>query len=142
MMKANGLKSKTAKKYRPQTTDSNHNLPVAENVLNRQFTAEAPCQKWVSDITYISTDEGFLYLAGILDLYDRGIVGWSMQTHMKKELVMEIKKKRKKEKKKHRYRIATLKALLLVKAALVLGVHFSLDKVASGIIADIFLFKS
>lgn len=89
IMKANGLKSKTARKYKPQTTDSKHNLPVAENILNREFNAEKPCQKWVSDITYIDTEEGFLYLAGILDLYDKGIVGWSMQTHMKKELVIE-----------------------------------------------------
>ena len=89
IMKANNIKSKTAKKYRPQTTDSNHNLPVAENILNREFNVDAPCQKWVSDITYIPTDEGFLYLAGILDLYDKGVVGWSMQRHMKKELVME-----------------------------------------------------
>lgn len=89
IMKENGLRSKMAKKFRPTTTDSNHNLPVAENILNREFTAIKPCEKWVSDITYIPTDEGFLYLAGILDLYDRGIVGWSMQTHMRKELVME-----------------------------------------------------
>ena len=89
IMKANGLKSKTARKYKPQTTDSKHNLPVAENILNREFNAEKPCQKWVSDITYIETQEGFLYLAGILDLYDKSVVGWSMQTHMKKELVIE-----------------------------------------------------
>jgi putative transposase len=89
IMKTNGIRSKTAKKYKPQTTDSKHNLPVAENILNREFNAEKPCAKWVSDITYIPTDEGFLYLAGILDLYDKGIVGWSMQPHMKKELVIE-----------------------------------------------------
>lgn len=92
IMKGNGIKSKTARKYRPQTTDSNHNLPVAENILNRDFNAEKPCQKWVSDITYIPTEEGFLYLAGILDLHDRSIVGWSMQDHMKKELIMEALK--------------------------------------------------
>jgi transposase InsO family protein len=89
LMKAAGLKSKTARKFKPQTTDSKHNLPVAENILNREFNAEKPCQKWVSDITYVTTGEGFLYLAGILDLYDKGIVGWSMQTHMRKELVIE-----------------------------------------------------
>ncbi|HEY9062849.1 MAG TPA: IS3 family transposase [Pseudobacteroides sp.] len=89
LMKANGLKSKTAKKFKPQTTDSNHNLPVAENVLSRQFVADKPCEKWVSDITYINTDEGFLYLGGILDLYDRAIVGWSMEDHMRKELVID-----------------------------------------------------
>jgi putative transposase len=58
IMKANGLKSKTARKFKPQTTDSNHSLPVAENILNREFTAEKPCEKFVSDITYIPTDEG------------------------------------------------------------------------------------
>ena len=89
IMKENGIKSKMAKKFRPKTTDSKHNLPVAENLLNRELTANKPCEQWVSDITYIPTEEGFLYLAGILDLYDRGIVGWSMQTHMKKELVIE-----------------------------------------------------
>lgn len=89
IMRANGIKSKTARKYKPQTTDSNHNLPVAENILGRVFNAEKPNQKWVSDITYIETAEGFLYLAGILDLYDKTIVGWSMQDHMKKELVIE-----------------------------------------------------
>lgn len=89
IMRANGIKSKTARKYKPQTTDSNHNLPVAENILGRAFNAEKPNQKWVSDITYIETAEGFLYLAGILDLYDKTIVGWSMQDHMKKELVIE-----------------------------------------------------
>lgn len=88
-MRANGLKSKTASKYKPQTTDSNHNLPVAENILNREFTAQKLCEKCVSDITYIPTDEGFLYLAGILDLHDKSIVGWAMADHMKKELVID-----------------------------------------------------
>jgi len=92
IMRANGIKAKTARKYKPQTTDSNHNLPVAKNILARAFTAEKPNQKWVSDITYIETAEGFLYLAGILDLYDKTIVGWSMQNHMKKELVIEALK--------------------------------------------------
>lgn len=89
IMKENGIASKTRKKYRPTTTDSNHNLPVAENILNREFTAEKPCQKWVSDITYVPTEEGFLYLAGILDLCRRQVVGWAMAEHMKKELVID-----------------------------------------------------
>lgn len=89
IMRANGIKAKTARKYKPQTTDSNHNLPVAKNILARAFTAEKPKQKWVSDITYIETAEGFLYLAGILDLYDKTIVGWSMQNHMKKEWLLK-----------------------------------------------------
>ena len=64
IMRENGWKSKVVKKYKA-TTNSNHNLPVAENLLNREFQAFRPNQKWVSDITYIATDEGWLYLAGI-----------------------------------------------------------------------------
>ena len=69
------------------TTNSKHNLTVADNMLNRNFTTEKPSQKWVSDITYIYTKEGWLYLAGILDLYNRSIVGWAMDSHMRTELV-------------------------------------------------------
>jgi putative transposase len=86
-MKASGLRSKVCKKYKA-TTDSKHNLPVAENLLNREFKAYKPNQKWVSDITYVWTDEGWLYLAGILDLCRHDIVGWSMDSRMKKELVI------------------------------------------------------
>jgi transposase InsO family protein len=87
IMRENGWKSKVCKKYKA-TTNSKHNLPVAENLLDRQFTADKPNQKWVSDITYIPTDEGWLYLAGILDLYGREIVGWAMGERMTKELVI------------------------------------------------------
>ncbi len=87
IMKENGLKSKVVKKYKA-TTKSNHNLPVAENILNRDFTAEKPNQKWVSDITYVPTDEGWLYVAGILDLYGREIAGWAMDERMTKDLVI------------------------------------------------------
>lgn len=86
-MKENGLKSKVVKKYKA-TTNSNHNLPVAENILNRKFYAEKLNQKWVSDITYVPTDEGWLYLAGILDLCGREIAGWAMGERMTKELVI------------------------------------------------------
>lgn len=86
LMKENGIASKTRRKYKA-TTNSKHNLPVAENLLNQDFTAEKPNQKWVSDITYIETGEGWLYLAGIMDLYGRSIVGWSMAEHMRTELV-------------------------------------------------------
>ncbi len=65
------------KKYRVQTTNSAHNYPVAENLLNREFTAKKPGQKWVSDITYIPTDEGWLYLTTVLDLADREVIGWA-----------------------------------------------------------------
>jgi putative transposase len=81
------LKSKVVKKYKA-TTNSNHNLPVAENILNREFDAEKPNQKWVSDITYIATDEGWLYLAGIVDLCGREVAGWAMGDRMTKELVI------------------------------------------------------
>lgn len=87
-MKEQGLRSKVCRKYKA-TTNSKHNLPVAENLLNREFTATSPNQKWVSDITYIPTDEGWLYLAGILDLHGRELVGWAMDSRMKKELVMD-----------------------------------------------------
>lgn len=86
LMRANGIRSKVTKKYKA-TTYSNHNLPVADNILNREFTAEKPNQKWVSDITYIATKEGWLYLAAIMDLYGRRIIGWAMDKHMKTELV-------------------------------------------------------
>jgi putative transposase len=76
LMRQDGLKGQ--RKYRKViTTNSKHSFPVAPNVLNREFQAEKPNQKWVSDITYIPTDEGWLYLAGILDLFSRKIVGWA-----------------------------------------------------------------
>jgi transposase InsO family protein len=86
-MRMNSIKSNTVRKFKA-TTNSNHNLPVAENLLNREFTAEKPNQKWVSDITYIPTDEGWLYLAGVMDLCGRAIVGFSMDNHMRKSLVI------------------------------------------------------
>ncbi len=87
LMRKNGIRSKIRKKYKA-TTDSNHNLPVAENILNREFTSLSRDRKWVSDITYIGTDEGWLYLAGILDLFDGAVVGWSMDIRMNKSLVI------------------------------------------------------
>jgi putative transposase len=86
-----GIKAKTVKKYKA-TTNSDHDLPVAENLLNREFTATRHNEKWVSDITYIDTDEGWLYLAGLMDLYDGSIVGWSLDKRMKKELVLNALK--------------------------------------------------
>jgi len=73
----------------PRTTDANHACPVAGNVLDRQFSAELPNQKWAADITYIPTDEGWLYLAGVIDLCSRKIVGWSMADHMRTDLVSQ-----------------------------------------------------
>jgi len=86
--KALNLKSKTRKKYRVQTTDSNHNLPVANNVLNRDFKAEKPNEKWVTDITYVATLEGFLFVVAIIDLFSRKVIGYAMADNMKTELVI------------------------------------------------------
>lgn len=86
-MRENGLKSKVVKKYKA-TTNSNHSLSVAENILNRDFKAARPNLKWVSDITYVATDEGWLYVAAILDLCGREIAGWAMGERMTKELVI------------------------------------------------------
>lgn len=91
IMKEEGLVSKTVKKYKA-TTNSKHDLPVAQNLLNREFTAEKPCQKMVSDITYIPTDEGWLYLASVMDLCGRKIVGMSMGARMTKDLVIRALK--------------------------------------------------
>ncbi len=76
------------KKYKV-TTDSNHQLPVFENQLNRQFTVVKPDQVYVSDITYIWTQEGWLYLAIVIDLFSRKVVGWSMSSRMKATLVCD-----------------------------------------------------
>lgn len=84
MMKKHGIRSVHAKKFKV-TTDSKHKHPVANNVLDRNFQAERPAQKWVSDITYIHTKEGWLYLTIMLDLFDRKVVGWSMSTGMATE---------------------------------------------------------
>ncbi len=87
VMKAAGIRSKIVRKFKPQTTDSKHAHPLAGNVLNRDFKALGPNQKWVVDITYVETAEGWLYVAGVLDLYSRKIVGWSMAGHLRSSLV-------------------------------------------------------
>ncbi len=87
IMKDLGLVAKTKKRYKVNTTDSNHNLPIAPNLLERDFYASYPDEKWVGDITYIPTNEGWLYLATVIDLYSRRIVGWSMDDNMKTSLV-------------------------------------------------------
>ena len=86
IMKDLNLKVKVKKRYK-NTTDSNHNLPIAPNILNRDFYASNPNEKWIGDITYISTGEGWLYLATVIDLYSRKVVGWSMDDTMKVSLV-------------------------------------------------------
>jgi transposase InsO family protein len=87
VMRELGLCARKKKKFVPQTTASRHDHPIAKNLLDRQFTAEKPNAKWVVDITYIPTNEGWLYLAGVLDLCSRKIVGWSMADHMQWQLV-------------------------------------------------------
>ena len=86
IMKDLKLKVKMKRRYK-NTTDSNHNLPIAPNILNRDFYASNPNEKYVGDITYIPTGEGWLYLATVIDLYSRKVVGWSMDDTMKVSLV-------------------------------------------------------
>lgn len=77
LMRVAGIRAKTMKKWRA-TTQSNPRLPVAENILNRQFTVAQPNRVWAGDLTYVWTREGWLYLAVLLDLYARRVVGWAM----------------------------------------------------------------
>ncbi|MFC3655504.1 IS3 family transposase [Xanthomonas hyacinthi] len=86
LMKQQGLKARWKRKF-VHTTDSRHEMPVADNLLDRRFNPEAPDQAWVADITYIRTERGWLYLAAVLDLYSRKVVGWAMAPNMPAELV-------------------------------------------------------
>lgn len=87
LMKRLDLKVKQKRKYKV-TTDSKHQLPVAQNVLNREFSPHAPNQAWGTDITYLWTQQGWIYLAVVIDLYSRRVVGWCMDRRMKKALVI------------------------------------------------------
>ena len=89
IMKERRIRAKSKRKFVPRTTDSVHQRPVVANVLDRKFDAKLPDQKWAADITYIPTDEGWLYLAGVIDLCSRRIAGWSMAEHMRVELVSD-----------------------------------------------------
>ncbi len=88
LMREAGVKARTKKKFR-NTTNSNHKHPVYENLLNREFDVDKKDQAYVSDITYIWTQEGWLYLAVVIDLYSRKIVGWSMSSRMKAKMVCD-----------------------------------------------------
>ena len=88
LMRQAGIAAQTKRKFR-QTTDSNHSMPVAENLLDRQFDPEEPNESWVCDITYIPTREGWLYLAVVEDLFSRMVVGWSMAETMTSRLVVD-----------------------------------------------------
>jgi putative transposase len=92
LMRLNAIRSQIARRFVPHTTDANHPYPVAENLLNRDFKAPAPNRKWVTDITYVETAEGWLYVSAVLDLYSRKIVGWSMAEHLRTELVSQALK--------------------------------------------------
>lgn len=87
LMRIHQITAKRKRKF-VVTTDSRHGLPVAENKLNQQFSAGKPDEKWVTDITYVWTREGWLYLAVVLDLFSRKVVGWAMDQNMERGLVM------------------------------------------------------
>lgn len=88
LMREKGIAAKTARRFRC-TTNSNHGLPVADNLLDRQFNPESPNESWVADITSIPSGEGWLYLAAVEDLYARRVVGWSMADHLESRLVVD-----------------------------------------------------
>jgi transposase InsO family protein len=87
-MKEAGIRSRTRKKFKA-TTHSKHNLPVAPNLLNQNFEVEAPDTTWVGDITYIHTNEGWLYLAVLLDLFNREVVGWAASSRINRQLSID-----------------------------------------------------
>jgi putative transposase len=86
VMRQAGVRSTVARQFRVRTTDANHPHPVADNLLDRDFAAAAPDRKWAADITYVSTDQGWLYLAAVIDLCTRKVVGWAMADHLRAEL--------------------------------------------------------
>jgi transposase InsO family protein len=88
LMRENGIRARHKRRYKA-TTDSRHGLPVAPNLLDRQFQPSAPNQVWTSDITYLWSTEGWLYLAIVLDLFNREVVGWSIQPRMTTDLVTD-----------------------------------------------------
>ncbi|MDP2417539.1 MAG: IS3 family transposase [Hydrogenophaga sp.] len=88
LMKLHGIRAKGKRRFKV-TTDSNHDLPISSNVLNREFTVAEPDKVWVGDITYIATDEGWLFLAVVIDLFSRQVVGWSLRENMTREIVMD-----------------------------------------------------
>jgi len=88
LMQRHGIRARGKRRFRV-TTDSRHGLPIAPNLLNRNFTVAAPNQVWAGDMTYIPTEEGWLFLAVVLDLFSRRIVGWSLREDMRSELVVD-----------------------------------------------------
>lgn len=92
LMRQAKIRAKSRRGFVPSTTDSTHQQPVADNLLDRDFTAAAPNQKWLADITYVPTDEGWLFLAAVLDCFSRKIVGWAMSDGMPTDLVVDALK--------------------------------------------------
>lgn len=88
LMRENGIRARHKRRYKA-TTDSRHTLPVADNLLDRNFNPPAPNRVWTSDLTYLWTDEGWLYLAVVLDLFNREVIGWSIQPQMTADLVTD-----------------------------------------------------
>ena len=88
LMQQQGIRARGKRRFKV-TTDSAHDLPIAPNRLDRQFTVDAPNKVWTGDITYIATDEGWLFLAVVIDLFSRQVVGWSMREDMRRELVID-----------------------------------------------------
>lgn len=88
LMRANGIVAKTQRKFKA-TTNSNHTLPVAADLVGQAFGVDGPNKLWVGDITYIDTDEGWLYLAKVMDVYNREIIGWAVEKRMTKSLVIK-----------------------------------------------------
>ena len=84
-IRLNGIRSVLAHKFRVKTTDSNHKNNIAPNLLDRNFEVDAPNKVWVSDITYIAVNKGFIYLTVVIDLFDRKIIGWSLSSDMTAE---------------------------------------------------------
>jgi transposase InsO family protein len=89
LMRKHGIQARGKRRFRVVTSDSKHDLPIAPNVLDRNFNVAAPNQVWVGDLTYIRTAEGWLFLAVVIDLFSRKVVGWSMRSDMQRELVLD-----------------------------------------------------
>ncbi len=89
LMRKHGIQARGKRRFRVVTSDSKHDLPIAPNVLDRNFKVAAPNQVWVGDLTYIPTAEGWLYLAVVIDLFSRKVVGWSMRSDMQRALVLD-----------------------------------------------------
>jgi putative transposase len=89
LMQQHGIRARGKRRFRVATTDSRHDLPIAPNRLDHDFSPPRPDTAWAGDITYIATDEGWLFLAVVIDLFSRRVVGWSLQSHMERSLVID-----------------------------------------------------